>query len=246
MSGTYDRIIAAMAPGVEYHQNRFARLLGEFAPAGCHWLDLGAARRIHHGWLGTPQADLVRRAAVVVGCDLSATQMRENPYLRAAAVGDAAQLPFRGASFDLITANMVLEHLPCPAAAFLEVSRLLRPGGRFVFVTPNLRHPVVRAVSLAASARTRQQLALSIERRRKADIFPTWYRANTLPSVRALAGRAGLAAVRLETFSSYPMIRHPAPAVALECLWIRLLELPGLRSIRSNIVGVLAKHPERE
>lgn len=44
--------------------------------------------------------------------------------------GDAAQLPFRDASFENVTCLEVLEHVPDPALVMTEISRVLTQGGR--------------------------------------------------------------------------------------------------------------------
>src|SRR4051812_41705293 len=41
-------------------------------------------------------------------------------------------IPFPNRSFDVVAANMVLEHVADPARFFREVARVLRPGGHFV------------------------------------------------------------------------------------------------------------------
>lgn len=46
-------------------------------------------------------------------------------------------LPFDDASFDVLVAGELLEHLADPAAAVANVSRVLKPGGRFVGSVPN-------------------------------------------------------------------------------------------------------------
>jgi trans-aconitate methyltransferase len=42
---------------------------------------------------------------------------------------DIARLPFRAATFDLVTANCVLSHLPSHKEALGDARRVLRPGG---------------------------------------------------------------------------------------------------------------------
>jgi len=46
--------------------------------------------------------------------------------------GDAFKLPFRGASFDLVACQYVLQHLNQPAEALEEMRRICRPGGRTI------------------------------------------------------------------------------------------------------------------
>ena len=53
----------------------------------------------------------------------------------ARAMGES--LPFADGSFDAVVCSEVLEHVQDPAAVIAEVSRVLRPGGVFVFSLPN-------------------------------------------------------------------------------------------------------------
>jgi 2-polyprenyl-6-hydroxyphenyl methylase / 3-demethylubiquinone-9 3-methyltransferase len=52
-------------------------------------------------------------------------------------VGDARSLPFADASFDVVCAMDLLEHVEDPAAVVAEASRVLAPGGLFFFHTFN-------------------------------------------------------------------------------------------------------------
>ncbi len=47
---------------------------------------------------------------------------------------------FPEAFFDCVIAKHVVEHLADPPAGFRSVARLLRPGGVFLFMTPNTAH----------------------------------------------------------------------------------------------------------
>jgi 2-polyprenyl-6-hydroxyphenyl methylase/3-demethylubiquinone-9 3-methyltransferase len=52
-------------------------------------------------------------------------------------LGDARTLPFDGGSFDVVCAMDLLEHVEQPARVIAEASRVLAPGGLFVFHTFN-------------------------------------------------------------------------------------------------------------
>jgi ubiquinone/menaquinone biosynthesis C-methylase UbiE len=224
-----------MLPDVEYHQNRYARALGDAVRTGSRWLDLGAGTTLHRGWIGVSQGELRRRAERIIGIDLVRHHLRQNQLLTAAVVGDGSRLPFDDGSFDLVTANMVLEHLPNPAAVLREVARVLRPGGELVCVTPNLGHPVVRIMSVLLSPRWRRLLAHRAERRRLDHIFHTHYRANTPTALDRIARTSGFETDAIEVFRSYPMLRA-VPLAWVECQWIRLCRWRPLRSFGSNLL----------
>ncbi|MFL5822924.1 MAG: methyltransferase domain-containing protein [Solirubrobacteraceae bacterium] len=72
---------------------------------------------------------------VTIGVDLEASVLSGQE--RETHVADMRSLPFSGASFASVIAVQSLEHVPDPESVLAEVVRVLRPGGRAVFVTPN-------------------------------------------------------------------------------------------------------------
>jgi SAM-dependent methyltransferase len=177
----------------------------------------------------------------VVGYDLVGDHLRRNDALTSAVVGTGEQLPFADETFDVVSANMVLEHLADPVPVLKEISRVLQPGGCFVFVTPNRSNPVIRAASLLLAPKLRRAWARLTERRADEHIFLTHYRANTRRALARVAERCGLVIDELAAFYSYPMIRRPAIAVALECLWLRGLMWLAPHSLGSNLIGCFRK-----
>lgn len=91
---------------------------------------------------GYGSAELASNAASVIGIDLAANAvdfarqtypLRNLKWLQ----GSATALPFRDASFDLVVAFEVIEHLQEQQKLIDEARRLLAPGGQFIVSTPN-------------------------------------------------------------------------------------------------------------
>ncbi|MBF0625488.1 MAG: methyltransferase domain-containing protein [Magnetococcales bacterium] len=106
-------------------------LLGSSPPRGLTLLDLGAG----HG-------DLIALFQQEWGVEATALDFHiERFHLKDVPIhqGDLNRgpLPFAAASFDLVTASEVLEHLENPRALLREAARVLKPGGIAIFTTPN-------------------------------------------------------------------------------------------------------------
>jgi ubiquinone/menaquinone biosynthesis C-methylase UbiE len=238
---TYVRIISECIPDVEFHQNVYAKRLAEVISAGMRWLDVGSGSRLHNGYGVPSPKELAARCREVIGLDFEREHLAQNEALSSFVVGGGDAIPFPDNRFELITANMVLEHLENPAAVFSEIHRVLTPGGRFVFVTPNKHHPLVRCVSLFLRPATQRVLAHRIEGRPLEHIFPTFYRANTVETIHTLATTTGFKAESVSIVRNIPFLTGPALATWLECQFIRATALPPLRGMGADIVGTLSK-----
>jgi SAM-dependent methyltransferase len=140
-----------------------------------------------------------RQVALGVGLDPDVPSLIEHrapgmPVVR----GVGERLPFTDSAFDLVVCVWVMEHLAAPLTVLREVRRVLRPGGHFLFLTPNLRHPVMLANRLGrAVPRLQRRIVPRLYGRVEADTFPVRYQANTPGAIRTLAAAAGLDVARL-------------------------------------------------
>ncbi len=126
-----------------------ARLLADLSPAlppRARVLDVGCGTGANAPTLAAP-------GRLVIGVDPSpialglardgrpaaAPDQSAGSRHHAVARADAAALPFADATFDLVVALDVLEHLDDHATAAAELHRVLRPGGALVVFVPALQ-----------------------------------------------------------------------------------------------------------
>ena len=143
----------------------------------------------------------------VVGLDLAAAALEPPPSERLRfSVGDAARLPFPDGSFDAVAAYQFLEHVPDPQSVLLEVRRVLRPGGWFCLVGPNLLGltPSLMAVLHVCRNRPVRRIFLRDE------VMPRHPYGNTLPEVvRQFVSNAVLLASKLVSSDGRFHMRTP-------------------------------------
>lgn len=197
MTSIVDRIDRRFYPGFQKNWDDWlfrGRILARMAPSAVV-LDLGAGAGI------VSQMDFRGRAAKICGVDLD-PRVATNPLLDEGRVSDAGRIPYDDDSFDLVFSDNVVEHLSEPLEVFREVHRILKPGGVFLFKTPNKNHymPLIARVTPHGF----HQFVNRLRGRAEVDTFPTCYRANSLGMVRRLANSAGLEVEQIERIEGRP------------------------------------------
>jgi len=233
-----------IVPGLRSSQYAYHERLKSAVQPNFRWLDLGCGHQVFADWMKREQAELIAASAWVVGTDLDLESMRAHPGIRDRVQADLEQLPFRAASFDLVTANMVVEHLTDPAEVLRAVRKVMRNGGLLVFHTSNYWNYWIWVA--ARTPRTLKNLFVKFfENRNEEDVYPTHYRFNTLPEVQRIAASEGFRIVDLQLVSSSALTVALGPLVAIELLAIRACGWKPLQRFRTNIIGVLQKSDDR-
>jgi SAM-dependent methyltransferase len=240
----YGALRDRIAPGLLYSQRLYERRLDELLRPGADWLDLGCGHQVLPSWRGQAEAALVARCASVTGIDFDLPSLVRHRSVRRRVRGDIGALPFADGSFDVVTANMVVEHLDQPDRQFAEIARVLRPGGLLLLHTPNALGYQTR-LSRLVPERVKGLLIRLLDSRPAADVFPTFYRANTDEALAGVGGRAGLAVVRMQLVATDAVFAVIPPLAALELAAIRLTLRPRLRRYRADIIATLQKPAPR-
>jgi SAM-dependent methyltransferase len=102
-----------------------------------------------------------------------------------------------------IMSRSVFEHLGDPESVYTEFARVLRPGGRVVFLTANM-WDYGTLVARMIPNRFHSRIVNVVEGRAEEDTFPTEYKTNTRADVNRLAAKADLRIEAFDYLSQYP------------------------------------------
>lgn len=160
------------------------------------WLDVGCGWHFDWRWEHEREKAMLAQANIV-GLDPDWQAVSRHRTITKRTVGTVERLPFASASFDLVTANVVVEHLKYPALAFAEIFRVLRPGGSFIFRTPSARSYFVRVAQRLPQGVKVWLASKVIENRDPVDIYPAHYRANTSEVIQELCREIGFREVNV-------------------------------------------------
>jgi SAM-dependent methyltransferase len=236
----YWRLEQLVVPGLRSSQYAYYETLRRYLSGRPLWLDLGCGHHVFGPWMQREEAECLRRARHVYGLDCDLPSLRKHTALRDKFAADLEYIPVHSGLFDVVTANMVIEHLRNPSVVLDEVWRILKPSGVFICHTPNfLGYPTLLASMLPGWIKT--GLVRVLEGRRQEDLFPTHYRLNTPGALRRHGERASLNVTDLSLVNTSAATAMLGPVVLPELLFIRMLRAERFRALRTNIIAVFEK-----
>jgi ubiquinone/menaquinone biosynthesis C-methylase UbiE len=236
----YERLRGRLTPELRNSQHLYAERVRALSARAERWLDIGCGHDVVPPWA----AGALGGARPHAGVDPDNAALAANRHIRWKAVAFGDQLPFAAGSFDLVTANMVLEHVDDPGRLFREAARVLRPGGTFLVHTPNVRGYTTALARLVPEP-LKAIVARLLHGRQAEDVYPTRYRANSGAALSQLGTDAGFAAASVDHVLTSPQLVRVPPLLVAELLVIRALSAEGLRRFRPCIIAVFRRenHP---
>ncbi len=224
---------------MRHSQVEYSISLLEHIWPGIDWLDIGCGRQVVPDWVWSPdEAQELLRETNLTGLDVD-DAIEEHPLLKVRLRCWAENIPVLDNSFDLVTANMVMEHVREPGRVLHEVWRVLRPGGSFLLHTPNFRFYLFRIASCVPKV-IKNRVIHWLEHREDKDIFPTFYRFNTPEAIERCAQESGFIIASLRFTGPTPSFLG-TPFESLERPILALLHRPEFERYRSNLIVNLRK-----
>jgi len=228
-------------PRLVWNQQVYGERILEHLRPGIRWLDFGCGKRLLCNGLEKLEAELGKFP--LVGLDPDEENLKQQRPNTRCVLADGHHIPFANESFDLITGNMVVEHLQDPGLVFRELHRILAPGGRILLHTPNLANYLVfgnHVLSTVLPRRLHAAVVGTSEKRTEEEIYPTFYRANTRAKLRKLAGsHLELSVDFLPT--PRPFFHYFAPLALVELLMTRLVQVGPLQQFGATLLISLQK-----
>ena len=240
LQNTYGFLKRTIVPKLRYSQSVYEDVLGSDIPSKARWLDVGCGHHLLPTWRLEQEKELFQKADMVIGIDVDFPSLLKHKTVDSKVCGVADRLPFRDEFFDAATANMVVEHLDYPQVQFAEINRVLKPGARFIFHTPNetgyfavLRRMIPESIV--------KKLASLMDGRVEDDVFEIQYKANREDKILALAEKTNFEIETIKFVSSDAVCAVIPPLAIAELLWIKLLMSRSLRRFRTNLIVTLKK-----
>ena len=238
--GIYWKLERKITPSLKVSHFVYENILKTHIISEMKWLDLGCGHNIFRPWRFTEEVELVTNCSFIAGVDICLESLKKHRTIINKIQSNINQLPLKGNSFDIVTTNMVIEHLEKPHIYFQEVNRILRPGGLFIFHTPNsLSYKTIAARMIPDILKKR--LIYILEGRGDDDVFKTWYRANTKGTITKLADSTSFEIIDIMMMTSPAECMVIPPLAAIELLWIRLLMKSMFEALRPYIIAILKK-----
>ncbi len=206
------------------------RALGRAELAGALVLDAGCGKGT---WIVRAHRERYR---FVVGVDVY------DPGARSAdafALASLDRLPFHDSAFDLIVCYLVLEHVAAPQEVFREFARVLKPGGTLIFKVPAAYAPTTLLARVLP-----YRLHWFLKRfvgTDKGDVFPTYYRCNTVSQLERLLRENGLRGKLRQVDQTYAYLSMNRWSYIAGLCYSRAVHHPRLAWLRSGIIGVCSK-----
>lgn len=174
------------------------------------------------------------------GVDPDQEALDKNKLIKNKIVGTVEKLPFENNFFDLVISEWVLEHLPEPEKAFHEIYRVLKPGGKVIFLTPNVWNYNVWIIR-AIPNRFHDYFTRKLYGRQEGDTYPVQYKINSVKKIAKILEPMGFKRTQVILNGDPSYISFNKFLFGLARLLEKILDLKPLNFAKVHLIGVYEK-----
>ena len=176
----------------------------------------------------------------IYGLDPDARALEKNTFIQNKVVGVVEKLPFENSVFDLVVMAWVMEHLKEPRVAFGEIYRALKPGGKVIFLTPNVWNYNVWIIRLIPE-KFHDFFTRKLYGRQENDTFKKYYRVNSAKKINQTLGAVGFKKSRLIFNGDPSYISFNKILFKFACFLEKILDLKYFQRAKVHVIGVVEK-----
>jgi ubiquinone/menaquinone biosynthesis C-methylase UbiE len=174
------------------------------------------------------------------GLDPDKEALEKNTFIKNKTAGDADKIPFPNDFFDIVISAWVLEHLADPTKAFTEIYRVLKPGGKVVFLTPNAWNYNIWIIRLIPE-RFHDFFTRKLYGRQEHDTYPKQYKINSIKHIAETLEPIGFKKSQVIMNGDPSYISFNRPLFAFSRLLEKILNFKKLNCAKVHIIGIYEK-----
>lgn len=224
---------AQINPGWRDTQTLYKELLEKWIKPGVRVLDIGCG---HSTFLEKAYG----QSEETYGIDLDEEGLKTNNCIKNKVVADAEKLPFEDGFFDLVVSAWVVEHLVRPEKVFAEIHRVLKPGGKVVFLTPNNLNYNVWMIRMIPN-RFHEWFTRKLYNRQKGDTFPVKYKMNSPGRIHRSLNKIGYRSGEIIFNGDPTYISFNKPLFRLATMLEKIYDLKMFKSARVHLLAIFEK-----
>ncbi|MBD3244672.1 MAG: methyltransferase domain-containing protein [Candidatus Moranbacteria bacterium] len=179
------------------------------------------------------------QAKLIIGVDVDKKELRKNKIAQKKIAADLKAIPLKNNSLDLVVCEFVLEHLNNPKPVIKEIFRVLKPGGGFVFITPNVVNPIMFLSKI--SPHRLHEFLLKNLLKKPTRAHRTYYKANTLTRLKILAKIGGFERLKIVRAGNSEYLGFCKPLVIPSIFLEKLMVHRPLTIFQMYLVGCFVK-----
>ena len=233
----YRKLQKLIIPYLVYSQQVYADIIKKYANNFPVWLDIGCGHQLFEPSHFDKEVEFVKTSRLSFGLDLDFDSIKNHKTIKYKVRANINNIPFKDSSFDFITANMVVEHLKDTFLQLLEIKRVLKHDGYFIFHTPNL-YGYKTIIAKLIPYLLKKRLIYFTQQRREEDVYLTYYKINSASKIKEVSESIGFDVQEINMLTSTADLYMFPPLVLFELFWIKCLTSDKLKYLRTNMVVV--------